>query len=174
MVTLKYADERDRAYGLGGMAACLVFLENEDFIESVSLDAPADCGLVLSPEFYYAPNQHLSAKSVWKENLNHFEVVAGLLVSNVLSRALVRHRIEMSRELADLLLSRLKEEGRELCALDDDEVKDIFYKTYNYFHRVFSNDEVARIMDGMVDKFVQERVLEKESILQLFRAFMRR
>ncbi len=173
MVTLKYADERDRAYGLGGMAACLVFLENEDFIDSVNLDAPADCGLVLSPEFYYAPNQHLSAKSVWKDSLNHFEVVTGLLLSNVMSRALVRQREELSRELADLLLSRLKDEGRELCALDDDEVREIFHKTYSFFHRVFTHADVARIMDGMVEKFMQERVLYKDSILHLFRAFRR-
>ena len=173
-MTFKYKDERDRAYGLGGMAACLVLLENENFIDSINIDAPADCGLVLNSEFYYAPNQNLSAKSVWREQLNNFEIAAGLLVSNVLSRALVRNRSEVSRELSDLLLSRLKEEGMEACALEEDEVKDIFYKTYGYFHRVFSHGEVAAIMDDMAGELMQKRVLDKDSVLCSFRALMRR
>ena len=56
MVTLKYKDEKDRAYGLGGMTVCMLLMDNEGFIDSVNLDAPADCGMVFSPDFYYVDN----------------------------------------------------------------------------------------------------------------------
>lgn len=174
MVTFKYADEKDRAYGLGGMAACLVLMEDEGFIDSISLDAEADFGLTLSTDFFYMPNPNLSAKSVWKENINHFELLAGMLVSNVLSRALVRKHSEVSRELCELILSRLKEEGREACSLDEDEVRDIFYKNYSFFHRVFSHDRVNSLMDDFVSELMEKRKMDKEAVLHSFRDLLRR
>lgn len=174
MVTLKYKDEKDRAYGLGGMTVCMVMLDNEDFIESVDLDAPADKGIVFSPDFYYADNQNVSAKAVWRKKNSQFETVAGMLVSNLLSRALVREQDEISRELSDLLLAHLKEEGKETCSLDEDEVKDIFYKTYSFFHRVFSHQQVGLLLNEFVGTLIKQRRMDREAVLHSFARLMNR
>ena len=174
MVTLKYKDEKDRAYGLGGMAVCMVMMDNENFIDSVDLDAPADNGLVFSPDFFYARNPNVSAKVVWRQKSTQFETIAGMLISNLLSRALVREKTEISRELSDLLLSHLKEEGSESCSLEEDEVKDIYYKTYNFFHRVFSHQQVGMIMDEFVDVIMKNRRMNHDSLMQSFSRLMNR
>jgi len=157
LVTLKYKDEKDRAYGLGGMTVCMLLMDNEGFIDSVNLDAPADCGMVFSPDFYYVDNPNLSAKAVWRKKSTQFETVAGMLISNLLARALVREQSEISRELSDLLLSNLKDEGREA-----------FYKTYSFFHRVFSHRQVGAIMDEFVDKLIKVRRMDRESVITVF------
>jgi len=174
VVTLKYKDEKDRAYGLGGMTVCMCMLENEQFIDNVSLDAEPDEGLVFTPDFFHASNQQLSAKSVWKDNLDHFQLMASMMVSNVLSRALVRYHEDISRELSDLIINRLIEEGKEVCTLDDDEVKDIYYKTYSFFHRVFSHSEVSRVMEGFVEELVKKRQIDNERIRYCLRPLMGR
>lgn len=168
MVTLKYKDDKDRAYGLGGMTVCMLLMDNEGFIDSVNLDAPADCGMVFSPDFYYVDNPNLSAKAVWRKKSTQFETVAGMLISNLLARALVREQSEISRELSDLLLSNLKDEGREACSLEEDEVRDVFYKTYSFFHRVFSHRQVGAIMDEFVDKLIKVRRMDRESVITVF------
>ena len=38
---LKYRDERDKTYGLTGMAIAMVMADGEDMLMQVSLDAPA-------------------------------------------------------------------------------------------------------------------------------------
>lgn len=174
VVTFKYKDETDRAYGLGGMMACMCLLDNEHFVESVSLDAAPDEGLNFTPDFFQMSNQRLSPKSVWKENLNHFELMASMIVSNVLSRALIRHNEDVTRQLSDLILNRLIEEGRESCTLDDDEVKDIYYKTYGYFHRVFAHPDVTPVVNGFVDELLKERTMDSDRMLLCFRPLLRR
>lgn len=174
MVTLKYKDERDRAYGLGGMTVCMVMLDNEEFIDSVDLDAPADSGILFSPDFYYAENPNMSAKAVWRKKSSQFEAVAGMLVSNLLSRALVREQTEITRDLSDLLLSHLKDEGKEACSLDEDEVKDIFYKTYSFFHRVFSHHQVGIMMNEFVDTLVEKRRMDRDALIHSFARLMNR
>lgn len=168
MVTLKYRDEKDRAYGLGGMTVCMVMMDNEGFIDSVDLDAPADNGIIFSPDFYYSENPNLSAKVVWRKKNLQFETVAGMLISNLLSRSLVREQAEISRELSDLLLSRLEEEGKATCSLDEDEVKDVFYKTYSFFHRVFSHHQVGGMVDDFVNNLIDKRRMDREEIMYAF------
>lgn len=174
VVTLKYKDESDRAYGLGGMAVCMFMLEMEQYIDDISLDSKPDEGLRLTVDFFHSPNQQLSAKSVWKENLNRFQLTTGLLVSNVLSRALVRHNEDVSRELGELLISKLTEEGTSTCALEKDEIRDLYYKTFSFFHGVFSDYRVASMLNDFVNTLMEERILDRERIYNSFRALMSR
>lgn len=170
MVTLKYKDESDRAYGLGGMAVCMFMLDMEQYIDDISLDSKPDEGLRLTVDFFHSSNQQLSAKSVWKDNLNRFQLTTGLLVSNVLSRALVRHNEDVSRDLGELLISKLSEEGTSICALEKDEIRNIYYKTFSFFHSVFSDYRVASMLTDFVNTLRKERVLDRERIFNAFSA----
>ena len=50
---LKYRDNRDKTYGLTGMAIALVMADGEDMLMQVSLDAPAGEGITFTPDFYH-------------------------------------------------------------------------------------------------------------------------
>lgn len=173
MITLKYRDERDRAYGLGGMVVCMGVMESEKFIDKVSLDAEADHGLLFTPDFFYLSNQRMSAKTVWNDSLNHFQLVTGLMVSNLLSRAMVRNGEEVTRETVDQLLAHVTDEGKALCSLDNDEINELYTKTFNYFHRVFFNRQVAAVVNSIVDSLTEKRTLENEEVVAMLRPLSR-
>jgi len=173
MDILKYKDEKDRAYGLGGMITCMYCLENERYIESVSLDNEADKGIVFTPDFYSVKNQKLSAKAVWNDEMNHFQLIAGLLMSNLMARVIVRQYEDITNDMNNSLMAMLKEEGKEHCELEEDEVADIFYNTYKFFHRIFTHREVADIINGFVSCIEQERAMDKERISNFFRLLSR-
>lgn len=173
MITLKYKDEDDRAYGLGGMVVSMYLLEHDKYIDSVSLDAEPDMGLRFTSDFFYPHNPNLSAKAVWSDTLSRFNLLNGLLVSNLLSRALVRHNERVTRELYQLLMDKLVDEGRELCSLDEDEIKELYNKSFSYFHEVFSNDVVNRTVRGIVDTLKKERSLDNEALYVCMRPMRR-
>lgn len=166
---LKYKDEKDRAYGLGGMVTCMYVLDNAQFIDSVSLDYDADGGMRFIPGFFTGTNQKLSAKAVWDDAMNHFQLVCGLIVANVMSRKMVRDMSEPGRDTDNAILDLLKEEGKESCELEADEVADIFYRTRSYLHKIFSHYEVSRLISDFVTVMEKERSLDRDRLSALFR-----
>lgn len=169
MSTLKYADETDRAYGLSGMSVCLCVLEKEQYINAISLDSSPDHGMEFTPDFFQTINQRLSAKAVWNGNFNHFKLLTGLVVSNLMCRTMVKEHRELTRELSDLLLSDLRKEGKEACSLDDDETRNVYYESYNVMHRVFAHPQVNSIIERFVEQLSAKRRLERDEIMMLLR-----
>lgn len=170
---LKYKDEKDRAYGLGGMVTCMYVLDNENFIESVSLDYDSDSGLRFTPAFFTAHNQKLSPKAVWNEAMNHFQLTCGLVVANVMSRRMVREMAELTPDTDKAMLAMLREEGKAACELETDEVTDIYYRTRSYMQRVFSHYEVAELIRNFVSAMEQDRCLDRERLAAMFRILSR-
>ncbi len=173
MITLKYKDERDRAFGLGGMVVCMGVMESEKYIESVSLDADADNGIAFTCDFFSLSNQQLSAKAVWTDHLNRFQLLTGMAVSNLLSRAVVKDNEEITREVNNLLLKQIAGEGKQQCSLDDDEVRDIYNKTFNYFHRLFYDAQVSQTINRIATTLLERRTLGNEEIAGLLKPMAR-
>lgn len=169
MATLKYRDKTDRAYGLTGMSVCMCLMESEQFIRLVDLDAEADYGMEFTPDFYQARNQGLSAKAVWRGNLERFRLLTGLVVANTMCRALVRNREEVGRELSDLLLRHLQTEADELCSLQSDETRSLFAESFNFFHRVFTHPQVSALVEEFVEQLQAKRRLESEAVIHILR-----
>ncbi len=173
MITLKYKDEEDRAYGLGGMVVSMYLLDNEKYIDSVSMDADPDEGMQFTADFFHLPNPNLSPKAVWNDSLSRFNLLNGLLLSNLMSRALVRHNESITREIYQLMMEMLIDEGQDLCSLDEDEIKELYNKNFSYYHEVFSNDTVNRTVRGIVDKLIQERSLDSDALYVCMRPMRR-
>lgn len=169
MVTLKYSDETDRAYGLGGMSACMCLMENDRYIDSVSLDSEADRGLSFTPDFFHSSNPQLSAKSVWRDNVSHFRLLSGLMVSNVMCRAMLRHHEAISRQLSQLMCNQLIEEGSATCGLDEDEIREVFDSSMSYMQQVFSHPLVAPMVESFVEAINRDRTLQGETVATIFR-----
>lgn len=172
MVTLKYKDETDRAYGLSGMSVCMCMMENERFIDSVNLDSEPDKGLAFTSDFFYPHNQSLSAKTLWNDSFNHFRLLTGLLLSNVMCRAMVRNREELTREMNELLLKNLFEEGHEECSLEDDEIRMVYNESFAFFHRVFAHPDVSVLVSRFVDNLTERRSLDGEDVVRLLRPLL--
>lgn len=151
----------------------MYLLEHERYIDSVSLDAEPDMGLKFTSDFFYLPNPNLSPKAVWSDSLSRFNLLNGLLVSNLMSRALVRHNEQVTRELYQLLMDKLVDEGHELCSLDEDEIKGLYNKNFNYFHEVFSNSTVSQTVRGIVDSLKSRRSLDSEALYVCMRPMRR-
>lgn len=137
-LTLQYLNEDDRAFGLAGMALAVAALNAADLISEVSIDAP-DAMVSFSHEYYFSGNPSISPKATWSNMIRNFQVTSAMAVANLFSRSLVRLHTQVPDELLNELHSTILEEGRESCALDEDEVEDIYRRVLTYNRRIFGN-----------------------------------
>jgi len=166
MEKFKYTDDTDRAYGAAGMAIALVVCDGDEILYSIDLDAePADM-LVLSPDFFFAGNQGVSAKAVWTQQVKNFNLGVAMLISNVMCRHMVHSGKEIPADMTRELKALAHDEGAGTCALDADEVDRIFDKSYNYLWRVFSHRGVQAVARDFVTTLSARRTLSHLDILE--------
>ncbi|MDE6341716.1 MAG: hypothetical protein K2K93_05315 [Muribaculaceae bacterium] len=149
---LQYSNEDDRAYGLAGMAISLASLNAFDRVAEVSLDG-CDTMVEFSNEYYFSGSPSISPKSTWDNLVQNFHITASMVISNVMSRSLVRMRRDVPVEVLGLLHDEIQREGKESCGLEDDEIDALFNRTLSYSRRIFANprlhpaiNEFARIL----------------------------
>ncbi len=149
---LQYSNEDDRAYGLAGMAISLASLNAFDRVAEVSLDG-RDTMVEFSNEYYFSGSPSISPKSTWDNLVQNFHITASMVISNVMSRSLVRMRRDVPVEVLGLIHDEIQREGKESCGLEDDEIDALFNRTLSYSRRIFANprlhpaiNEFARIL----------------------------
>ena len=94
MECFKYIDENDRSYGAAGMAIGLVIYDGEDMLASISIDGDPNDMVRLTPDFYFAGNPGVSAKTAWNQILKNYNLGISMLMANVLCRHLVARRAD--------------------------------------------------------------------------------
>ena len=151
-LSLQYSNEDDRAYGLAGMAISLAALDAFDRIAEVSLDGE-ETMVEFSNEYYFPGNPSISPKSIWDNLVQNFHITASMVISNVLSRSLVRMHRDVPVELLGTIHDEILREGMESCGLEEDEIDALFNRTLSYSRRIFANprlhpaiNEFARII----------------------------
>ncbi|MDE6022174.1 MAG: hypothetical protein K2G13_01600, partial [Muribaculaceae bacterium] len=152
-LTLEYSNEDDRAYGLAGMAISLAALNAFDRIAEVNLDGDNDTMVEFSNEYYFSGSPSISPKSTWDNLVQNFHITASMVISNVMSRSMVRMHRDVPVEILGTLHDEILREGRDSCGLEDDEIDALFNRTLSYSRRIFANprlhpaiDEFARII----------------------------
>ncbi len=163
--SLKYSDRTDRAYGLCGMVFSLYILDAEKYIGSISIDAPADEGLTLTPEFYTPANPSFSVKSVWNACLTNFKLISAMLMGNLLARSYGRRGADLSRQVKSLMIQQLMGEGEEACGLDASEVEHICNTYFDYLRELFQHQEVNSVISAMAKDLTKRTSLSRENIL---------
>lgn len=163
---LRYTDEKDKSYGLAGMAISIVALDGEEYLSGMSIDAPVGEGVELSQDFYFIGNPRLSAKIAWNELLKHFQLSSGMVISNVMCRNYVQHRRKLTSELIEALKEYVREEAKENCSLDEDESEALFEKSLRYFDRLFSYSRVHDIAHEFADTIIKQRRMSSREILE--------
>lgn len=165
---LKYADETDKAYGLAGMAISLVAWDAEEWLDAINLDAEADEAMRMSAEFYLNIAPRIGAKALWEQSFKRFQLTAAMTVANVACRELVRKRRGSLPGMADAALRQaLADEGADLCALEQDEVSNIYGKALSYCNRLFMHPGVQEVAVSLTDALLAQRELGAAEIFSL-------
>ncbi len=167
---LGYRNEQDRCYGATGMAIGLVVYDGEKYLDSLTIDGPADDMLRYTSEYYVTASPRLSAKNSWNQLLRSYNLSMVSVLSNALCRCLVLDgtpvRFEVKQELHDVVC----EEGRESCSLEDDELERLFNKNYDYLFRIFSHSGVQGVAHDFAHHLQEQRTLSRLEILEHLRA----
>lgn len=166
METLKYKDDTDRSYGATGMAIGLVIFDGEEMLASINIDGDPNDMVAMSPDFYFAGNPGVSAKTAWNQMLKNYNLGIGMLMSNLLCRHLVSERQALPDSLRSYLYNIAVEEGREACSLDDDEIDRLFEKNINYLTRVFSHRGVQSVAHDFAATLLSRRSLSRLDVLE--------
>lgn len=164
--SIKYSDTTDRAFGLCGMALALYIFDSDRYLDTLRLDAPADMGLALTPDFFIASNQNISAKGVWKADFRNFQIVSAMMIANLLSRSMSRRSADLSTPVRNLLFDMLHREGAESCGLESDEVDQLCDRTFSYLRRVFLHPSVDDAVKQMARSLQSARSLGRESVME--------
>lgn len=168
--SLKYKDERDRCYGLTGMAMSMVVLNGDELLAAINLDADSvDEMMEFTPQYYFAGNPRLSARLAWNQLVEHYSLTMGMLVANVLCRYYVNRHEELTPEILDLMHSCIVDEGKETCQLDDDEINALFNKNFSYMQRLFRHHGVQSVVNEVASIVAQRRRLSVSEVIEAFR-----
>ncbi|MDE6282679.1 MAG: hypothetical protein K2L97_01670 [Muribaculaceae bacterium] len=164
--SLKYSDATDRAFGLCGMALSLFIFDAEQYIDSLRIEAPADMGVNLTPDFFTPANPGLSVKSVWKDTFRHFQLSSAMAIGNLLARSLARRHSELSHEVRSLMLSHLCREGEDACGLESSEVIQIFDNSFDYLSSIMRHPRINSTICLMADELASRKTLSRDDILR--------
>lgn len=166
--SLKYSDSTDKSYGLSGAAIGLYIFDGEAFLGDITLDPESGEPLGLTPDFYFAGNPRISAKSVWKMMLENFHLTQAMAISNLLCRRIVAAQQEdVPRQEQHLLRKYIFEEGKQTLSLDQDEMEKIFDKDYLYLRRIFSHPGVRNVAALLADTLRTKEAVRREEALEI-------
>ena len=151
-LTLQYLNEDDRAYGLAGMMIAIANLRAIDRVAMVSIDADGPM-VEFSHAYYFSGSPSISPKSTWDNLVENFHLTTSMVLANVLSRSLVRLKVETPDNILNEIYSKVEEEGKDTCALEEDEIQRLFNNALTRTTRIFRNpifhpaiDELAHII----------------------------
>jgi len=171
---LKYADERDKSYGVAGMAIAVVAYDSEDMLASVSMDAEPGRSIEFGSEFFFSGNPRLSAKIAWTEILKHFRLATGLLVANSMSRNYVQHRRRLSADTVAALREAVHNCGAaEELQLETDEIDAVFDRNMEFFDRLFQMSAVHEATHSLASDLVSKRSFTAAEVIDRLSSMMR-
>ncbi|MCH5239634.1 MAG: hypothetical protein J1F38_05380 [Muribaculaceae bacterium] len=170
--SLSYLNEDDRAYGLAGMMVALASLDAIDRVATVSIDTDGPM-VEFSHAYYFAGSPSISPKSTWDNLVSNFHLTTSMVVGNILARSLVRLKEEAPEDIMKEVYNIVEEEGIATCALESDEVENLYNHALSRAMRLFRNprvhpaiDEFARII-SLRRSLSGREVLDELHLLQL-------
>ena len=160
-----YTDEVDKSFGLAGMAISLTAWDQHMMISNITLDAPdGESSISFGPEFFFSSNPRMSARIAWNELVKQYQMFVGMVIGNIVCRKAVNRREPLTRQLSADIYSLIEDEGRDLCALEADEIDMIFNKTYSYLTDFFSDRRMASAADRFASDLRLRRSMSSHDI----------
>lgn len=154
---LSYSDERDKTYGITGMAITLVVLDGENYLSRIDLDAEADSCLEMSHDFGFKGNPRMSAKIVWEQTLRDLRLTASMALGNIACRRYFLNHRSLSGSDTRSLRDALVQDATEHCGLERDETDRLFDSCLNYVDRIFRTRGVSDIAVAFANELSSRR-----------------
>ncbi|MCM1152901.1 MAG: hypothetical protein NC328_04530 [Muribaculum sp.] len=164
-----YTNEDDRAYGLAGMAISIASLDAMDRISEVSLDAEGPM-VTFSHDFYFSGSPSVSPKATWNNLIRNFHLTTSMVIGNLMARSLVRLGTEVPVEAMTRVRDAVVEEGRDSCALEEDESTRLLQRAVMRANRIFMNPRIHPAVKELAAEISRRRRLsgrELEELLSL-------
>ena len=147
------------------MAISLASLDALDRIDDVFLDADGPM-VNFNHTYFVSLSPSVSPKSVWNTMLGNLHLTASLVMSNVMARSLVRMGEEPGREVLDTLRDIVREEGVEMCSLDEDEADLLFNRVLMQSKRLFMNPRLHPAVAELAEVITRRRRLTAMDIAE--------
>ena len=166
-----YRNEDDKAYGLAGMAISIASLDALDRITEIDLEADGPM-ITFSNHYYYSTSPSVSPKAVWNNLLRNLHLTTALVMGNVMARSVVRMGMPPIPVVFDEIKNIVREEGREICSLDEEEADILFDKVLRHSLRLFNNPRLHPAVTELARVISRRRrlgVLELAEELELLR-----
>lgn len=157
-LTLTYLNEDDRAYGLAGMVISLASLHAADRIAEVNLDSDGPM-VEFSHEYYFPGSPAISPKATWDNLVQNFHITTAMVVSNILARSVVRMKEEAPESVMKEIYEEVEREGRDTCALEDDEIESLYQNATLRMRRLFQNPRLHPVIDEFARVLSRKRAL---------------
>jgi hypothetical protein len=149
------------------MVIGLSIFDADSLFTGVSMDGDGlDC-IQFTPDFFFSGNPRIPAKDSWQCIYSHYQISMGLVIANTMCRKMVLDRGQVDRKMRKALLDAASEEGKELCQLDEDEVEQIFDKSFSYLVRVFSNPNIRNAIKAFAEELKTRRNLTNYEVEDL-------
>ena len=91
--------------------------------------------------------------------VKQYQLLTGLVIGNVLCRYGAGAHGSLDRDMLASLKELIADEGRDMCSFEDDEIDEIFSKTYGYLSNVFASGRVHSLADSFVDVLRRRRTM---------------
>ena len=161
---LKYADEKDKSFGLAGMAISLIACDSEEYIASVSLEKTEE-PFAMTCDYFFDGNPGMFAKKAWNELLKQYQVCVGMLIGNILCRyAIIGKRPESS--VLQSVHTIAKSLGEEYCSLEEDEINELFNKIYQHYGQLFTHPSVVNVARNFATTLRMRRRMSAAEVLE--------
>ena len=166
--SLRYSDERDKTYGIAGMAITIVALDGEKYLSGISLDAEPGEHIAMSYDYGMRGNPRISAKNNMGTGCQRPATVhINGTRQHCLPPVRSRHRPLGSADTEAIRLAVRSEAGTH-CELDNDEADRLFDGCLSYVLRIFRHpgiQEVAHSFCGRSHSDVRCRAAEVTELL---------
>lgn len=157
MQSLKYTDERDKVYGLTGMAVTIVALNGSDCIGGIDLDAGAAERFILLSSVEFGSNSHVSAKSVWAQSVKDLRLTVSAALGNLACRRYVLANSFMRSSEVAALRDAMREDAAQWCQLDNDEADRVFDHCRNYVEHLFMHEGIRGVAHKFASRLAEAR-----------------
>lgn len=168
---LKYSNEDDRAFGLAGMAISIASLDALDRVTEIFLDSEGPM-VEFSQDYYFSSSPAVSPKAVWNNLMTNLQLTTSLVLGNIMARSLIRVGVEAENEIFDEIRGLVREEGKEICALDEEEADTLFDKMMRHSRKLFYNPRLqpaVKQLAGVISRRRRLSVLDLAEELELLR-----
>lgn len=169
--TLIYLDERDRSFGLSGMAISLAVLNHAELIQEINIDRNPE-SIEFAHDFYFSGNPRCSAKMVWEDLTRHFHLSIAMALGNIMARRMIALNNRLTVADEDTLHEAARREGLESCGLEQDEIDSIWDNDYKLLSQVFSHPAVRRTAIELSQLMIERRVVGRSELADLLSYIM--